>query len=50
MVEDNGNRPQGLLDAYIAMIPKADCDSTALGQRSLSVLPVVKQVVGPHNT
>ena len=32
---------QGLLDAYIAMIPKADGDSTPLGQRPLSVLPVV---------
>ena len=31
----------GLLDAYIAMIPKADGDSTSLGQRPLSVLPVV---------
>ena len=33
--------PQGLLDAYIAMIPKNDGDSTPLGQRPLSVLPVV---------
>ena len=33
--------PQGLLDAHIAMIPKADGDSTPLGQRPLSVLPVV---------
>ena len=33
--------PQGLLDAYIAMIPKADGDSTPLGQWPLSVLPVV---------
>ena len=32
---------KGLLDAYIAMIPKADGDSTPLGQRPLSVLPVV---------
>ena len=29
------------MDAYIAMIPKADGDSTPLGQRPLSVLPVV---------
>ena len=29
------------MDAYIAMIPKADGDSTPLGQRNLSVLPVV---------
>ena len=27
--------PQGFLDAYIAMIPKADGDSTPLGQRPL---------------
>ena len=33
--------PQRLLDAFIAMIPKADGDSTPLGQRPLSVLPVV---------
>ena len=33
--------PQGLLDAYIAMIPKADGDSLPLGQRTLSVLLVV---------
>ena len=41
LVESTGNWPQGLLDAYIAMIPKADGDSTPLGQRPLSVLPVV---------
>ena len=41
LVESTGVWPQGLLDAYIAMIPKADGDSTPLGQRSLSVLPVV---------
>ena len=41
LVETSGTRPQGLLGAYIAMIPKADGDSTPLGQRSLSVLPVV---------
>ena len=38
MVESTGIWPQGLLDAYIAMIPKADGDSTPLGQRPLSVL------------
>ena len=32
------------MDAYIAMVPKEDGDSTPLGQRPLSVLPVV--VVG----
>ena len=31
--------PDGLLDAYIAMIPKTDGDATPLGQRPLSVLP-----------
>ena len=41
LVESTGIWPQGLLDAYIAMIPKADGDSTPLGQRPLSVLPVV---------
>ena len=41
MVEQTGDWPQSLLDAYIAMIPKADGDSISLGQRPLSVLPVV---------
>ena len=34
----------GLLDAYIAMIPKVDGDVTPLGQRPLSVLPVVYRI------
>ena len=37
----SGVWPQGLLDAYISMIPKADGDSTTLGRRPHSVLPVV---------
>ena len=41
LVELSGVWPQGLLDACVAMIPKADGDSTRLGQRPLSVLPVV---------
>ena len=41
LVESTGTWPQGLLDAYIAMIPKADGNSTPLCQRPLSVLPVV---------
>ena len=41
LVESTGTWPQGLLDAYIAMIPEADVDSTPLGQRPLSVLQVV---------
>ena len=36
----------GLLDAYIAMIPKTDGDATPLGQRPLSVLPVVYRQMG----
>ena len=38
LVETSGVWPQGLLDAYIAMIPKADGDSTPLGQRPLPVV------------
>ena len=37
LVETTGTWPQGLLDAYIAGIPKVDGDSTPL----VSVLPVV---------
>ena len=44
MVQDTGVWPDGLLDAYIAMIPKTDGDATPLGQRRLSVLPVVYRV------
>ena len=40
-VESTGVWPQCLLDAFFAMIPKADGDSTPLGQRPLSVLLVV---------
>ena len=43
-VEDLGIWPDGLLDAYIAMIPKADGDATPLSQRPLSVLPIVYRV------
>ena len=35
LVEGEGVWPDGLLDAYIAMIPKTDGDSTLLGQRPL---------------
>ena len=41
LVETSGVWPQGLLDAYIDMIPEADGDFTPLGQRPLNVLPVV---------
>ena len=43
-VEDLGVWPDGLLDAYITMIPKSDGDATPLGQRPLSVLPVVYRI------
>ena len=42
--EDIGVWPDGLLDAYIAMIPKTDGDATPLGQRPLSALPVVYRI------
>ena len=41
LVETTGIWPQGLLNACVAMVPKADGDSTPLGQRPLSVPPVV---------
>ena len=43
-VEDVGVWPDGLLDAFIAMIPKTDGDATPLSQRPLSVLPVVYRI------
>ena len=36
-IETAGKRPLGLLDACIAIIPKAEGDSTPLGQRLLCV-------------
>ena len=45
-VEDTGAWPDGLLDAYIAMIPKTDGDATLLGQRPLTILPVVYRIFG----
>ena len=44
--EDFGIWLEGLLDAYIAMIPNFDGDATSLGQRPLSVLPVVYLFLG----
>ena len=44
LVEDTGIWPDGLLDAYIILIPKTDGDATSLGQRPLSVLHVVYRV------
>ena len=43
-VEEIGVWPDGLLDAYIAMIPKTDGDATSLGQRPLRVLPIVYRI------
>ena len=43
-VEDLGIWPDGLLDAYIAMIPKTDDDATPLGERPLCVLTIVYRV------
>ena len=43
-VEDLGVWPEGLLNAYIAMIPKTDGDAIPLGQRPLSVLPIVYRI------
>ena len=43
-VEELGVWSEGLLDAYIAMIPKVGGDSTPLGQRPLSALPVVHRI------
>ena len=43
-VEDIGVWPDGLLDAYIAMILKTDGDATPLGQRPLGVLPIVYRI------
>ena len=45
-IEAAGRWPQGLLDAYIAMIPKAEGDSTSLGQRSLMCLTSRISAVG----
>ena len=43
-VEKIGVWPDGFLDVYIAMIPKTDGDATPLGQRPLSVLPIVYRI------
>ena len=43
-VELDGVWPEGLLDAYITMIPKADGNATPSGQRPLCVLPVVYRI------
>ena len=43
-VEDLGVWLDGLLDAYIAMIPKTDGDATPLGQRPHCVLPIVYRI------
>ena len=45
-VELDGVWPEGLLDAYITTIRKADGDAAPLGQRPLCVLPVVYRILG----
>ena len=42
--QDIGVWPDGLLDAYIAVVPETDGDATSLGQRPLSVLPVLYRI------
>ena len=46
MVESTGVWPQGLLDAFFAMIPMADGETTPLGQRPHCVLLVVYRLWG----
>ena len=46
LVESTGTWPRGLLDAYIAMIPKADGDSTPLGSTAPQCTPCCVQAVG----
>ena len=41
---DTGVWPEGLLDACVALISKADGDATSLGQRPLSVLPIACRI------
>ena len=43
-VEDFGIWPDGLLDVYIALIPKTDGDAAPSGQRPLSVLPIAYRI------
>ena len=43
-VEEFGVWLDGLLDAYIAIVPKTDGDTTPLGQMPLSVLPIVCRI------
>ena len=46
LVETTGVWPQGLLDAYTAMIPKADGDSTPLRSTTPQCAPGCVQAVG----
>ena len=43
-VEEIGVWPDGFLDAYVATTPKTDGDATPLGQRLLSVFPIVYRI------
>ena len=49
LVETSGAWPQGLLDAYIDMIPNTDGDSTPLGQRPPQRASGCVQAVGFHS-
>ena len=44
LVEDTGVWPDDVLDAYVTMIPKTGGGATPLGQRPLSVLPIVYRI------
>ena len=44
LVEEDGIWLDGLLDAYVAMSPKADGDSTPLEQRPLCALPIAHRL------
>ena len=41
LVKESGVWPDGLLDACMVTIPKAEGNATPLGQRPFSVLPIV---------
>ena len=43
-VEETGIWPEGLLDAYISLIPKIDGNAIHLGQRPLCVLPIAYRI------
>ena len=44
LVGSSGVWPDGIVDAYIALIPRVDGDATPLGQRPLCVFPIVYRI------